>query len=140
MTIQYSGKCKLIIYLKLMPQIKIYGLQSNIEPKRFALSQAIHAALTAALGTPENKKFQRFIVLEPEIFIYPSDRTSNYTIIEIIMFAGRPQDTKKKLIQLLYEKIQQTTDIMPQDLEITILEAPPANWGVRGIPGDELNK
>lgn len=121
-----------------MPQVKIYGLQSNIEPQRFALSKAIHVALTAAFGIAENKRFQRFIVLDPENFIYPSDRTSNYTIIEIIMFAGRPQETKKKLIQLLYEKIQQTTDITPQDLEITILEAPPANWGIRGIPGDEL--
>ena len=121
-----------------MPQIKIYGLQSNIEPKRFALSHAIHTALTMALGTAENKRFQRFILLDTENFIYPSDRTSNYTIIEIIMFTGRPQETKKKLIQLLYEKIEQTTDITPQDLEITILEVPPANWGIRGNLGDEL--
>ncbi|MEM8673753.1 MAG: tautomerase family protein [Cyanobacteria bacterium P01_G01_bin.67] len=122
-----------------MPQIKIYGLQSNIEPKRFALSHAIQAALTAALGTPEAKRFQRFIMLEPENFIFPSDRTTNYTIIEVIMFEGRSADMKKKLIQLLYQKIQQATDIIPQDLEITILETPRGNWGIRGIPGDELN-
>ena len=67
-----------------MPQIKIYGLQSNLEAKRPALSHAIQESLTAALGTPEHKKFQRFIILEPENFIFPGDRTSNYTIIEII--------------------------------------------------------
>ena len=121
-----------------MPQIKIYGLQRNIESKRFALSHAIHSALMEALGTPNEKRFQRFITLEPENFIFSSDRTSNYTIIEILMFAGRSPEAKKNLIRLLYQKIEKTTDITPQDLEITILEIPQSNWGIRGIPGDEL--
>ncbi|MBW4532906.1 MAG: hypothetical protein KME09_03125 [Pleurocapsa minor HA4230-MV1] len=56
-----------------MPQIKIYGLQKNLEAKRFALSHAIYTALVEAIGTPNNKKFQRFIVLEPENLIFPSD-------------------------------------------------------------------
>ncbi|WP_319419952.1 hypothetical protein [Pleurocapsa sp. FMAR1] len=57
-----------------MPQVKIYGLRENIKPKRFALSYAIQAALTEAIGTPETKRFQRFMILEPENFIFPSDR------------------------------------------------------------------
>ncbi len=122
-----------------MPQVKIYGLEENIVPKRFALSYAIHATLTEAIGTPEDKRFQRFIILEPENFIFPRDRTSNYTIIEISMFEGRSLEAKKNLIRLLYQKIETTTDIMPQDLEITILETPRANWGIRGVPGDELS-
>ena len=121
-----------------MPQIKIYGLQENIEPKRFALSHAIHAALMESIGTPINKRFQRFIILDTENFIYPSDRTTNYTIIEINMFEGRSVEAKKNLIRTLYQKIAETTEIKPQDLEITIFETPRCNWGIRGIPGDEL--
>ena len=121
-----------------MPQVKIYGLQKNIAAKRSALSDAIHAALMEGIGTPEAKRFQRFIVLEPENFIFPEDRTNNYTIIEISMFEGRSVAAKKNLIRLLYQKIASATDIMPQDLEITILETPQCNWGIRGIPGDEL--
>ncbi len=121
-----------------MPQVKIYGLRNNIEPKRFALSHAVHRALMEAIGTPEAKRFQRFILLESENFLYPSDRTSEYTIIEISMFEGRSTEAKKNLIRLLYQKIEQTTGITPQDLEITIFETPKCNWGVRGIPGDEL--
>jgi len=121
-----------------MVQVKIYGLGENISPKRFALSYAIHAALNEAIGTPEQKRFQRFIVLEPENFIYPSDRTFNYTILEISMFEGRSVEAKKNLIRLLYQKVADTTDINPQDLEITIIETPRYNWGIRGVPGDEL--
>ena len=110
-----------------MPQVKIYGLQKNIEPKRFALSHAIHAALMEAIGTPDRKRFQRFIILDPENFIFPSDRSSDYTIIEISMFVGRSVESKKKLIRILYQKIAETTDIKPQDLEITIFETPRCN-------------
>ena len=122
-----------------MPQVKIYGSRSNIESKRFALSQAIHLALMEAIGTPEQKRFQRFIILEPENFIFPGDRTNDYTIVEISMFEGRSVEAKKKLIRLLYQKIVDTANIEPEDLEITIFETPKHNWGVRGVPGDELN-
>jgi phenylpyruvate tautomerase PptA (4-oxalocrotonate tautomerase family) len=122
-----------------MVQVKIYGLKENIVPKRFALSYAIQTTLTEAIGTPETKRFQRFIILEPDNFIFPSDRTNNYTIIEIIMFAGRSVETKQKLIRLLYQKIKATVAIAPQDLEITLIETPKSNWGIRGVTGDELN-
>ncbi len=121
-----------------MVQVKIYGLEENLVPKRFALSYATQAALTEAIGTPEAKRFQRFIILDPANFIFPSDRTNNYTIIEINMFEGRSTQAKKNLIHLLYQKIAETTDIIAQDLEITIMETPRSNWGVRGVPGDEL--
>ena len=125
--------------LLFMVQVKIYGLEENIAPKRFALSYAIHAALTEAIGTPEEKRFQRYIILKPEDFIFPSDRTNNYTIVEINMFAGRSVKAKKNLIRLLYQKIAETVGITPQDLEINLIETPRSNWGVRGVPGDELN-
>lgn len=121
-----------------MPQVKIYGLRENLEPKRFALSYAIHTALTEAIGTPQEKRFQRFIILEPEHFIFPNDRTNNYTIIEIIMFAGRSVEAKKNLIRLLYQKIAATAEISALDLEITIFETPKSNWGLQGVTGDEL--
>jgi Tautomerase enzyme len=57
------------------------------------------------IGTPEAKRFQRFIMLESENFLYPSDRTNDYTIIEISMFEGRSTEAKKNLIRLLDQKI-----------------------------------
>jgi Tautomerase enzyme len=34
--------------------------------------------------------------------------------------------------------IEQRCGIAPQDVEITVFETPRANWGIRGVPGDEL--
>ena len=61
-----------------------------------------------------------------------------YTIIEISMFEGRSVETKKYLIRLLFKRVHQQLDILPQDLEITITETPKHNWGFRGMPGDEI--
>jgi phenylpyruvate tautomerase PptA (4-oxalocrotonate tautomerase family) len=91
-----------------------------------------------ALQFPQDKRAHRFFSLNPDDFYYPSGRTTKYTIIEISMFEGRSVETKKYLIRLLFERAHQQLNILPQDLEITITETPKHNWGLRGMPGDEI--
>jgi len=121
-----------------MAQIKIYGLKSSLAKHLPSLSDAIHAALVEALSFPPDKKFQRFIGLEKSEFIFPPDRSDNYTIIEISMFAGRSTEAKKSLIRLLFTYIERDAGIAPHDVEITITETPKQHWGIRGVCGDEL--
>ena len=121
-----------------MSQIKIYALTRTIKQHRNQLSSAIHDALVTALQYPIEKKFQRFIALEADNFIYPNDRSHNYLIIEISMFEGRSIESKKTLIHTLFANIQAQCGINPQDVEITIFETPKHHWGIRGQCGDEL--
>ncbi|MBP0017326.1 MAG: tautomerase family protein [Cyanobacteria bacterium SBLK] len=121
-----------------MAQIKIFGLKSALAKNAVSLSSAIHNAVVEALSYPPEKKFQRFFGLEKSDFIYPSDRSENYTIIEISMFEGRSIETKKTLIRLLFANIEREVGIKPQDVEIVIHESPKHNWGIRGLCGDEL--
>ena len=55
------------------------------------------------------------------------------------MFEGRTVEAKKKLIHLLFERIQHTLNIRPEDIEVTITETPKHNWGFRGQTGDEIS-
>jgi len=119
-------------------QVKIYGLEGSLAKHKESLSKSIHESLMEAFGLPENKMFHRFIMLDKENFKYPDDRSSNYTIIELSIFEGRSIETKKQLINLLYKKINKQTGIEENDIEITIFETPMSNWGIRGMPGDEL--
>lgn len=121
-----------------MAQIKIYGQKSSLATLAEPLSKAIHESVMAALAYPAEKKFHRFIALDPAEFLYPSDRSEKYTIIEISMFEGRSVAAKKQLIRLLFEKIEAEVGIAPHDVEITIFETPKHNWGIRGTVGDEL--
>lgn len=121
-----------------MAQVKIYGLKTSLDPIKERLSVTIHSCLVDALKLPSNKKFHRFFSMERADFYYDPGRTEAYTIIEISMFAGRSVEVKKQLIRLLFERIQEQFNISPQDIEITMTETPALNWGIRGLPGDEL--
>jgi phenylpyruvate tautomerase PptA (4-oxalocrotonate tautomerase family) len=118
-------------------QVKIYGLKAQLKPIRSRLSDTIHACVVEALAFPADKRAHRFFHLDAEDFFAPSGRTDRYTIIEFSMIEGRTIETKKKLINLLFQKIESEIGILPNDIEITITETPAGNWGFRGKPGDE---
>ena len=121
-----------------MAQTKIYGLRQHLAPLRDRLSDTIHSCVVDALEYPKDKRAHRFFPLEREDFRYPPGRTERYTIIEISMFEGRSVEAKKRLIRLLFERLERECGIMPVDVEVTIFETPKHNWGIRGVPGDEL--
>ncbi|TKI48132.1 tautomerase family protein [Lysinibacillus tabacifolii] len=121
-----------------MGQVKIYGVKDSLNPIKATLSTIIHACMVEALALPSEKKFHRIFPMDKEDFCFPSDRSDAYTIIEMSMFEGRTVETKKQLFTLLFDKIHSELRIAPQDIEITIFETPKHNWGIRGLPGDEL--
>ena len=121
-----------------MAQIKIYGTRAHLDRVRDRLSDIIHDAAMAELGLPEDKRFHRFIALEPADFRHPADRGAGYTVIEISMFEGRSAETKKALLHRLMADIAAGLDLPPKAIEITIFETPRANWGIRGQTGDAL--
>ncbi len=120
-----------------MSQVKIFGLRRHLDPLKQRLSEVLHSCVVDALQYPSDKRFHRFFPLDVADFFYPPDRSERYTIIEISMFEGRTVEAKKKLIRLLFERVQRECGIAPGDLEITIFETPKHNWGFRGLPGDE---
>ncbi|MEH1868874.1 MAG: tautomerase family protein [Nostoc sp.] len=121
-----------------MVQIKVYSLADKLNPIKTELSKVIHTSLIEVLQIAPEKRFHRFFPLDISDFYYPSDRTDNYLVIEISMFEGRSVETKKELIRLLIKNINEKFNIPIDDIEITIFETPKANWGIRGLPGDEL--
>ena len=121
-----------------MAQVKVYGHRAALDTCKGALSDAIHAAVMAALAYPAEKRFHHFIGLDRGDFVHSADRSERYTIIEVSLFEGRSVEAKKALIRALYERISEATGIGPQDIEITLLETPRHAWGIRGLPGDEV--
>lgn len=117
--------------------IRIYGIKEKLNPIKLILSDVINQCMVEALAFPDNKRAHRFIPMEASDFYYPEGRTDAYTVIEISMMEGRSVEAKKKLIHLLFERIDSTLGISPVDVEITISESPACNWGFRGLTGDE---
>ena len=121
-----------------MAQIKIYGDADHLNGLKRQLSDTLHSCVVDTLELPAEKRFHRFILLPKSDFIYPDDRSEKYTIIEIDMFEGRAKETKKSLVRSIFERFDRELKIRPQDVEVTIHESPKENWGIRGLPADEL--
>lgn len=121
-----------------MAQVKIYGQRRFLEPHSDSLSETIHAVMVAELGLPPEKRFHRFLPLEPWQQRCPQDRSERYLILEILMFAGRSTPVRKALLHGLMRELCAAHGLSPADVEITLLESPRENWGIRGSTGDEL--
>lgn len=121
-----------------MTQIKIHARRTFIDRHRPALSDAIHGVMMDALGLPEDKRFHRFIALDDADFIHPADRGDGYMVIEIVLFEGRSDAAKRACLRGLMRAIPEATGVAVEAVEITLIETPKANWGIRGKIGDEL--
>jgi hypothetical protein len=77
-----------------MAQVKVFGLRHCLATGRAAISEAIHASVMQAFAYPPEKRFHRFLALDPADFLYPADRSERYTIIEISIFEGRSVEAK----------------------------------------------
>lgn len=122
-----------------MAQVKVFGLRHRLDPIKVELSEVVHSCVMEAFDLPPEKRFHRFFPMDESDFYYPSDRTQAYTIIEISVFEGRSVAAKKHLIRLLIDRINIKFGISTRDLEITIFETPRHNWGIRGVPANELS-
>lgn len=118
--------------------IVVYGIAEHLNPIKARLSDVIHECMQQILGMPEDKRAQRFIPLPKEDFYYPGGRSERYTVIEINMMAGRKPQTQKALIKHLFSELENHLSLAPVDVEITISEQAPYQWGFRGMTGDEV--
>ncbi|MTI62918.1 tautomerase family protein [Methylophaga sp.] len=117
--------------------IVVYGIKERLNPIKAQLSDVIHGCMQSVLGMPEDKRAHRFVPLDREDFYYPGGRSDAYTVIEINMMAGRKAETQKALIKALFSELESQLSLAPVDVEITIKEQQPHQWGFRGMTGDE---
>ena len=117
--------------------IKIYGIKEQLNPIKAKFSDVINLCMVEALSFPENKRAHRFFPMAKEDFYFPEGRSDAYIVIEIAMMVGRSVEARKRLIHLLFERIEAELGIGPVDVEIIIFESPACNFGFRGMTGDE---
>nr|WP_315246959.1 tautomerase family protein [uncultured Albidiferax sp.] len=120
-----------------MPLAKIEVRRSRSPAEVTALMEAVYLALRDALQVPEDDRQIRYIEHRPEHFWVAPGKTENYTLVDILMFPGRPIETKRALYQALAQRLG-ALGIAPTDLMIVLTEPPKEGWGIRGVPASEL--
>jgi phenylpyruvate tautomerase PptA (4-oxalocrotonate tautomerase family) len=116
-----------------MPVITITLLKGHSAKEKKQIGDAVHESLIAA-GVPAADRFQRFIELEPENFIYDKHypnletaRTDQFVQIEILFSVGRSVKVKRKILADLMIKLQDIP-VSPNDVMVYFMETNWENW------------
>lgn len=115
-----------------MPLVKIEIIKGKSAEYKKAILDGVHSALAEAFKIPEYDRIQRIYELEKENFEIPSNKTDQYTLIEITAFHGRSLEAKKQLYSAIVHNLEKLPGIDGKDLMIVIHEPPLDNWGIRG--------
>ena len=122
-----------------MPLAKIEVRKSWAPEQVQAIIEAIYAAQREALKVPAYDRQIRFIEHKSEHFHVPPGKTENFTLVEIVMFAGRSTEAKRSLYQAIVKNLG-VVGIAPDDIFIVLHEVALENWGIRGgVPASEID-
>lgn len=123
-----------------MPLVKVEIRSGKTPAYKRAVLDGIHRALVTALGVPEPDRYQRLHQLDPSDFEIPPGKTDQVTLIEILLFPGRPLEVKKKLYEAMVTNLGENPGIDGNDITIVLHEPPLESWGLRsGKPASELD-
>ena len=112
-----------------MPLIKVHIRDGKTKDHKKAVLDGIHKALVSAFEIPEKDRTMLLTEYAAEHF---DGRDENFTIVEIMAFAGRSKDAKKQLYKEIVDNVSQTTTLNPTDIFIIVNDIPQDNWGIRG--------
>ena len=120
-----------------MPLVKIELVKGNSANFLSVLQEQTMNAVATALGLLEDDRNVRLIEYDNTNF---SLKNPYKILIEITMFSGRTDATKKMLFKEIVSNLTNSLNIQAAEVFIVLNEQPKSNWGVRGgIPASEID-
>jgi phenylpyruvate tautomerase PptA (4-oxalocrotonate tautomerase family) len=117
-----------------MPLVTITLHKGRTAQEKRVIADAIHDALVQS-GIPQQDRFQRFIELNADDFIYdltyPSlseARSEKFIIVEILLSVGRSVKVKKELLKHLISNLEERASISARDVMVVFKETQWENW------------
>ena len=80
----------------------------------------------------------RLTEYDHDAFIVPTGKGATYTFVEVTLFSGRSLDAKRRLYRATVEQLGRF-GVPDSDIKIALIEVPPEDWGIRGLPASEIN-
>jgi phenylpyruvate tautomerase PptA (4-oxalocrotonate tautomerase family) len=122
-----------------MPLVKLETRRGLSPETKRSLLDGVHAALMAAFHIPDRDRNQRFVEHAPEDFEIPPGHGERFIVVEIVAFAGRSVDAKRRLYKEVVDRFF-ALGIPREDVFIVVTDNPTENWGLRGgIAGCDID-
>lgn len=115
-----------------MPLVRIEICAGKSAQYKADLLDSVHNALVDSLGVGDWDRFQRLYELAPDCFEYSSEKTDQFTLIELTIFPGRSRAEKRRAVKVITQYLGEAPGIRPEDIFIVINDPPRENWGLAG--------
>jgi phenylpyruvate tautomerase PptA (4-oxalocrotonate tautomerase family) len=115
-----------------MPLVQIDVQHGHSTAHRRAILDGVHAALVECFKIPDRDRLQVLREHTVENFDRPPGRSDNFTVVQLVAFAGRSREAKRDLFAAIVRNLQRAPGIDPLDVFIVLCEPPRDNWGIRG--------
>lgn len=122
-----------------MPLVKIEIYKGKGKAYKQAILDGVHKALVTAFRIPENDRNQRIYELDEENFERNTNKTDQFSIIEITAFKGRSMEAKRKLYREIFHNLKRDPGIPESDILVYLIEPQLENWGIKGLPASNIN-
>ena len=117
-----------------MPLAHISLRAGKSDAYRQAVFDSLYRALRETLDVPEGDQFMTITEHDAANFRYGDAfgiaRTDDLVYVEITVFDTRTAEQKKALFRRLAELLGENPGIRPQDVFVTLADAPKENWSV----------
>ena len=120
-----------------MPSTRIETRRGWIDGQRGAVIEAVQRALMTGILIPENDRCIRLVEFEEDAMMVPPHVGERYMVIEISLFTGRTIEAKRRLYAALVMELA-VFGLAANDVKVILHEVPRENWGLRGLPGSEI--
>ncbi len=104
-----------------------------------AIFEGVHKALVSAFRIPDNDRNQLIYELDEENFERNTNKSGQFTIIEITAFKGRSLEAKRNLYREIFNNLKLDAGISESDILVYINEPQLENWGIKGLPASETD-
>lgn len=121
----------------IMPSTRIETRSSWLGERRRDFVEAVQRALVRGILIPEDDRCVRLMEFDEDAIITPPHAGPRYTVIEITLFTGRSIEAKRRLYAALVEELA-PFGLEARDIKIILVEVDRENWGLRGLPGSEI--
>ncbi len=97
------------------------------------IGQVVYESLKSAINVPDHDNFQVLCEHDEDHFIFDPtylgvNRTDGLVIIQITLNEGRTVEMKKLLYKTIVAGLQQTLNVRPEDVFISLVEVKKENW------------
>jgi 4-oxalocrotonate tautomerase len=117
-----------------MPLIHISLRAGKPEAYRQAIFDSLYRAMRETLNVPEDDQFMTISEHDAANFrtgnAYGVARSADVVYIQITVFSTRTAEQKKALYRRIAELLGESPGIRPEDVFVTVLDAPKENWSV----------